>query len=194
VSAPCRIAHLPCFPAKMGRWQLATSEGPATGLNRLRNSISAQYAAISSRWHAGIRIARRMRKKATFLPARPRRVKDAPCPRQGRSEVRDAKKNERHVCGRARAGERPVSQRRIVHSYPPTPSLPRLALVPWPYGELLNDARTPLADLFPHPVKGKAAKECAQSTREGEKVRLNPEYLPAREMERGLHLAMHDLC
>jgi hypothetical protein len=28
---------------------------------------------------------------------------------QGRSEVRDAKKNERHVSGRARAGERPVS-------------------------------------------------------------------------------------
>src|SRR5687768_9982009 len=89
-----------------------------------------------------------MRTKATFLPARPRRVKDAPCPRQGRSEVRDAKKNERHVCGRARAGERPVSQRRIVHSCPPTPSLPRQALVPWPYGEPLNDARTPLADFF----------------------------------------------
>ena len=29
--------------------------------------------------------------------------------RQGRSEVRDAKNNERHVCGRARVGERPVS-------------------------------------------------------------------------------------
>ena len=28
---------------------------------------------------------------------------------QGRSEVRDAKNNERHVCGRARAGKRPVS-------------------------------------------------------------------------------------
>ena len=28
---------------------------------------------------------------------------------QGRSEVGDAKNNERHVCGRARAGERPVS-------------------------------------------------------------------------------------
>src|SRR5690606_8427643 len=32
----------------------------------------------------------------------------------GRSKVREAKKNERHVCGRARVGERPVSQRRIV--------------------------------------------------------------------------------
>ncbi len=29
--------------------------------------------------------------------------------RQGRSEVRDAKNNERHVSGRARVGERPVS-------------------------------------------------------------------------------------
>jgi hypothetical protein len=28
---------------------------------------------------------------------------------QGRNEVRDAKNNERHVCGRARVGERPVS-------------------------------------------------------------------------------------
>jgi hypothetical protein len=28
---------------------------------------------------------------------------------QDRSEVRDAKNNERHVCGRARVGERPVS-------------------------------------------------------------------------------------
>ena len=52
---------------------------------------------------------------------------------QGRIEVRDAKKNERHVCGRARVGERPVSQGRIV--------LLR-------YGEPLSDARTPLADFF----------------------------------------------
>ena len=28
---------------------------------------------------------------------------------QGRNEVRDAKNNERHVCGRARVGQRPVS-------------------------------------------------------------------------------------
>jgi len=35
--------------------------------------------------------------------------RDAPFHGQGRSEVRDAKKNERHVCGRARVGERPVS-------------------------------------------------------------------------------------
>ena len=61
-------------------------------------------------------------------------------------------------------------KRRIVHSYPPTPSLPRQALVPWPYGEPLRFttrgitrvtfvnaaetvrrqclARTPLADFF----------------------------------------------
>ncbi len=52
---------------------------------------------------------------------------------QGRSEVRDAKKNECHVCGRTRVGERPVSQGRIV--------LLR-------YGEPLSDARTPLADFF----------------------------------------------
>ena len=50
---------------------------------------------------------------------------------QGRSEVRDATKKERHACGRARVGERPVSQRRIV-------------LVP--YGEPRSDARTLLAD------------------------------------------------
>jgi hypothetical protein len=48
-------------------------------------------------------------RKGDLLTRPTRRVKDAPCPRQGRSEVRDAKKNERHVCGRARAGERSVS-------------------------------------------------------------------------------------
>ena len=36
---------------------------------------------------------------------------DAPFRGQGRSEVRDAKNNERHVWGRARAGERPVSEK-----------------------------------------------------------------------------------
>ena len=35
-----------------------------------------------------------------------------------------------------------------LHSYPPTPSLPRQALFPWPYVEGLNDARTKLADFF----------------------------------------------
>ena len=35
--------------------------------------------------------------------------RDAPFRGQGRNEVRDAKNNERHVCGRARVGERPVS-------------------------------------------------------------------------------------
>ncbi len=100
-------------------------------LNRLRGPESA--AAIDpwqvgetlqfctrDRGHlcVGIRIACRMRAIAV---------------QQGRSEVRDAKEHERHVCGRARAGERPVSQRRIV-------------LVP--YGEPLRDARTPLAAFF----------------------------------------------
>ena len=33
---------------------------------------------------------------------------------QGRSKVRDAKHNERHVCGRRRDGEAAVSWRRIV--------------------------------------------------------------------------------
>jgi hypothetical protein len=41
-----------------------------------------------------------------------------------------------------------VSERRIVHSCPLTLNLPRRALVPWPYGELLNHARTPLAVFF----------------------------------------------
>jgi hypothetical protein len=44
----------------------------------------------------------------SFSPAHPA-PQDAPFRGQCRSEVRDAKNNERHVCGRARAGERPVS-------------------------------------------------------------------------------------
>ena len=68
---------------------------------------------------------------------------------RGRSQVRDAKNNERHVCGRRRDGEPAVSSRRIVIIfYPPAPSLPRQALVPWPYGEPLSAARTKLADFF----------------------------------------------
>ena len=67
---------------------------------------------------------------------------------QGRSEVHGAKHNERHVCGRRRDGEPAVSSRRIVPSYPPTLSLPEQALFPWPYGEPLSDARTPLADFL----------------------------------------------
>ena len=42
---------------------------------------------------------------------------------QGRSEVRDAKNNERHVCGRARVGERPVSWRRGVNLFTHHPEL-----------------------------------------------------------------------
>jgi hypothetical protein len=56
------------------------------------------------------RFDRRLFRKAGRLthpaPAR----QDAPFPGQGRSEVRDAKNNERHVCGRARVGERPVPE------------------------------------------------------------------------------------
>src|SRR5687768_7468013 len=40
---------------------------------------------------------------------------------QGRSEVRDAKNNERHVCGRRRDGEPAVSWRRIVTFLPAHP-------------------------------------------------------------------------
>ena len=50
---------------------------------------------------------------------------------QGRSEVRDAKNNERHVCGRARIGERPVSWARGVHHFhPPTHRLSEQAFFP----------------------------------------------------------------
>ena len=69
---------------------------------------------------------------------------------QGRSEVRDAKNNECHVCGRRRDGEAAVSWGRIVSIQPPGPSLPRQALYPGLYDEPLSDARTPtpLADFF----------------------------------------------
>ena len=69
--------------------------------------------------------------------------------RQGRSEVRDAKNNERHVCGRRRDGEPAVGFRANRHHFhPPAPSLPGQPLFPWPYGEPLNDARTKLEDFF----------------------------------------------
>ena len=47
---------------------------------------------------------------------------------QGRSEVRDAKNNERHACGRRRDGEPAVSRAEASRSYPPAPRLPRQAL------------------------------------------------------------------
>ena len=57
---------------------------------------------------------------ATFLPAQSRRVKDSPCPTQGRSEVHGAKNNERHGCGRRRAGEpQCLGPRRLVLTHPP---------------------------------------------------------------------------
>jgi len=96
--------------------------------------------------HAGLQVPSRvmtrcrMRKKAV---------------QQGRIEVRDAKKNERHVCGRARVGERPVSQGRIVllRYGEPLRFTPRGIT----RGTLVNAAepvrrpclaRTPLADFF----------------------------------------------
>ena len=45
-------------------------------------------------------------------------------------------------------GEPTVSRTEASPSYPPTPSLPGQALVPWRYVEVLNDARTPLAGFF----------------------------------------------
>ena len=71
---------------------------------------------------------------------------DAPCHKQGRSEVRDAKNNERHACGRRRGGEPAVSRAEAVPSYPSAPRLPGQALFPW-YVESLNDAKTPSADV-----------------------------------------------
>ena len=61
---------------------------------------------------------------------------------QGRSEVRDAKNNERHVCGRARVGERPVSWARRSLFHPPTRAA--VAALSRRYVETLSDARTPL--------------------------------------------------
>jgi len=66
---------------------------------------------------------------------------------QGRSEVRDAKNNERHVCGRARVGERPVFSRRGVSFSPTRPRAAPAALARW-YVEPLSDARTLLEDFF----------------------------------------------
>ncbi len=76
---------------------------------------------------------------------------------QGQSEVRDAMNKERHVCARRRGGEQTVSWTEVSHSYPPTPSLPGQALVPWRYVEGLNDARTPTADIFSILPSGKIA-------------------------------------
>ena len=86
-------------------------------------------------------------KRRPSYPPSPRR-QDAPCPRRGRSEVRDAKNNERHACGRRRGGEPAVSRAEASRSYPPTPSLPGQALFPMGYVEGLNDARTKPAAFF----------------------------------------------
>jgi len=67
---------------------------------------------------------------------------------RGRSKVRDAKNNERHVCGRRRGSEPAVLEGEAYTFHPPAPSLPRQALFPWRYAESLSAARTKLADFF----------------------------------------------
>jgi hypothetical protein len=74
---------------------------------------------------------------------------------QGRNEVRDAKNNERHVCGRSRVGERPVSERRIVllpYGEPLKFTTRRIRSVTCVNADELVRrqclARTPLADFF----------------------------------------------
>ena len=78
----------------------------------------------------------------------------------GRSGVRDAKKNERSRLRSGASPRAPTVLEGIVHSYPPTPSLPRQALVSWPHGDRLSDASTPLAAFSrilldgPHSLRG----------------------------------------
>ena len=50
-------------------------------------------------------------KARSFSPTQPRSAETLRST-VGRNEVGDAKNNERHVCGRARVGERPVSEAR----------------------------------------------------------------------------------
>jgi hypothetical protein len=64
-----------------------------------------------------------MLNKARLLTRPTPARRDAPFRWQGCSEVRDAKNNERHVCGRARVGERPVSWARRILFQPPSPEL-----------------------------------------------------------------------
>jgi hypothetical protein len=91
---------------------------------------------------------RRLLKKATFLPAQPRSAERAPCPGQGRSKVGGASIISAMSMDAGDGVSRLCLEANRMSSYPPTLSLPRQALFPWPYGELLRDARTPLADFF----------------------------------------------
>ncbi len=59
-------------------------------------------------------------------------------------KVRDAKNNERHVCGRAQVGERPVSWSRRNPFSPAYSELPGRSALPLRYVEALSDARTTL--------------------------------------------------
>ena len=65
---------------------------------------------------------------------------------QGRSEVRDAKNNERHVCGRARdvSAQCLRGEEYAIITRSPIACMNRR--LPRPYVEPLRDARTPLAD------------------------------------------------
>ena len=78
----------------------------------------------------------------------------------GRSGVRDAKKNERSRLRSGASPRAPTVLEGIVHSYAPTPGLPRQALVSWPHGDRLSDASTPLAAFSrilldgPHSLRG----------------------------------------
>ena len=97
---------------------------------------------------------------------------------RGRSQVRDAKNNERHVCGRRRGGEPAVPEGESYTFHPPAPSLPRQALFPWPYDEPLSVARTKLADFFNILLEHRAVvpteslwMECCLSRADGQPAR-----------------------
>ena len=83
----------------------------------------------------------------------------------GRSQVRDAKNNERHVCGRRRGGEPAVPEGESYTFHPPAPSLPRQALFPWPYDEPLSAARTKLADFFNILLGMRMKRRCQENIR-----------------------------
>ena len=87
-------------------------------------------------------------KKATFLPAQPRSTERAPCPGQGHRKIDGASIKNATSVDAGDGVSRLCPEANRVSSYPPTLSLPRQALFLWPYGELLRDARTPLADFF----------------------------------------------
>jgi hypothetical protein len=95
----------------------------------------------------GIRLPRRMRKRATFLPAQPSaRAKTRLVP--GNAAARFATRRRMSVT--SADGRESVSAQcpATIVTFSPTPSLPRQALFPWPYGELRSEGRTPLVAFF----------------------------------------------